>query len=286
MKHKKAVCILGILIAIFSTIATTLGIFTKGGPGPHEYISIRGESIEIYGIGLYKHMSGDVAIQGIAQDYVTLFVGVPLLLISLYLVKKGSLRGQFILSGTLAYFLLTYLFYLIMAMYNELFLVYAFLMGASFFALVITLLSFNISQLQDYFKDNTPNKLAGKFLIFNAVLIGLLWLSVVIPPLLDGSIYPTQLEHYTTLIVQGMDLGLMLPISFVSGVFLLRKKPVGFLIGPVFLIFLALLMVALTVKVIFMGIEGQSIIPPIFIMPTISLVAIILSTMFLKKLKS
>lgn len=73
MQNKKVISILIILIAMFAVIATLAGIFSTGGSGEYEYKSIRGQTVTIYGEGLYKHMSADVAIQGIAQDYVTLF---------------------------------------------------------------------------------------------------------------------------------------------------------------------------------------------------------------------
>jgi hypothetical protein len=231
-------------------------------------------------------MSAEVAIQGIAQDYVTLFIGVPLLFISLFLAGKGSIRGRFLLAGTLGYFLVTYLFYLVMAMYNQLFLAYAFLMGASFFAFTITMLSFEVDKLPRIFhKKNTPVKFAGGFLIFNAFAIAFLWLSIVLPPLIGGSIYPKEVEHYTTLIVQGMDLGLLLPLSVVSGVLLIRKKPSGYLLGPVYFIFLSMLMTALSAKIIAMGMKGYNIIPVIFIIPTFNLLAIICSILLLRNLK-
>lgn len=92
-------------------------------------------------------MSAEVAIQGIAQDYVTLFVGIPLLLILLFIIQKEGLRGRLVLGGVLAYFFVTYLFFLVMAMYNRYFLVYSYLMGASFFALALTLLSFDLNKI-------------------------------------------------------------------------------------------------------------------------------------------
>lgn len=64
------------------------------------------------GIMAFYMMVIYVAIQGIAQDYVTLLVGIPLLLVELYFFRKGSLSGKFLLTGTLLYFMLTYLFYL------------------------------------------------------------------------------------------------------------------------------------------------------------------------------
>jgi hypothetical protein len=205
MKNRRSVSILVLCIAAVSAISALIGIITDYGPGHYEYESIRGETVNIYGKGLYQHMSAEVAIQGIAQDYVTLFVGIPLLLISLYFARKGSVRGRFLLAGTLGYFLITYLFYLVMAMYNPLFLAYSFLLGTCFFAFTLTMLSFDPGKLPGMFGIKTHVKFPGGFLVFNAFCIAFLWLGIVVPPLAEGSIYPVQVEHYTTLIVQGMD---------------------------------------------------------------------------------
>lgn len=69
-------------------------------------------------------MSSDVAIQGITQNYVTLFLAFPFLIFALFRFRNGSLKGKFMLAGVLNYFFLTYLFYMNMAMYNAMFLVY------------------------------------------------------------------------------------------------------------------------------------------------------------------
>ncbi|MCU0849716.1 MAG: hypothetical protein MUC80_00375 [Candidatus Thermoplasmatota archaeon] len=286
MEQKNIITILVFCIASAAIITTIFGIFTNEGPGSYDYESIRGENVVIYGKGIYQHMSAEVVIQGIAQDYVTLFIGVPLLLLSLYLAVRGSLKGRILLAGTLGYFLVTYLFYLVMAMYNPLFLLYAFLMGASFFGLALMMLSFDIDKLRAAFTSKTPVKFAGGFLIFNAFSIAILWLSIVIPPLIDGSIYPVALEHYTTLIVQGFDLGLLLPLAVISGALLIKKNRYGYLLGPVYFIFLALLMTALVAKIVAMGMNGYNIIPVIFIIPTFNLFAIICSILLLKNLKT
>jgi hypothetical protein len=286
MKQEKTITILVICIAIVAAIASSMGVFTNDGVG-YAYQSIRGETIQIYGKGIYKHMSADIAAQGIAQDYVTLFIGVPLLFIALMWAKKGSLKGRFLLAGVLGYFFLTYLFYLVMGMYNYLFLVYSFLMGTTFFAFAfaLTLLSFDLEATPSVFSEKTPTKFAGVFLIFNAFAIASLWLNIVIPPLLDGSIIPKEVAHYTTLIVQGMDLGLMLPLSFVSGWLLLKKTPFGYLMGTTYLIFLSLLMTALCAKIIAMGLLGSNIFPAIFIIPTFMFIAIGSSFFLLKSIE-
>jgi hypothetical protein len=285
MKNKKPITILVLLIVAASFVSTFTGILSSEGPGKYEYESIRGEKIIIYGKGLYQHMSADVAIQGIAQDYITLFIGVPLLLISLFFARKNSLRGLFLLAGTIGYFLVTYLFYLTMGMYNQMFLVYAFLLATTFFAFVLTVSELNLDEIKGIFKSEKLVRIAGIFLIINATLVGLLWLGVVLPSIFDGTVYPKELQHYTTLIVQGFDLGLLLPIAFVAGILAIRKNRFGFLFTPIYMIFLSLMMIALVSKILFVANEGQNVIPVIFIMPTIAVIAILFSVLLLKNMK-
>lgn len=285
MKQSRTIGILVFCIVIMASTATISGIYSRKGDGKYRYTSIRGNTVEIYGKGLYKHMSVEVAPQGIAQDYVTLFAGVPLLLVSFYFFQRGSLKGQFLLAGTLMYFLVTYMFYLTMAMYNQLFLGYVFLLGSSFFAFALCCLAFDIDQLRSFFLESSPVKLAGAFLILSECLIALLWLSITLPPLLNGTIIPPQVEHYTTLIVQGLDLAILLPLSFVSGVLFIRKKTLGYFLAPVFLVFLSLLMTALTAKIIAMAILGYNVIPAVFIIPIFNIGAIVCAILVLKKIK-
>lgn len=284
MKYKKSISMLVPAIVVLATFAASMGILSSGGPGPHDIESVRGETVTVYGEGVYRHMSVDVAPQGIAQDWVTLLAGVPLLILSLLWVRKGSLKGRFLLAGTLGYFLVTYLFYLVMGTYNVLFLVYAALLGTSFFAFAQMLLSIDLNRLPDQFGASIPRRWAGGFLIFNSLAIGLMWLGVVVPPLLDGSVIPVEVEHYTTLIVQGLDLGLLLPLAFVSGLLFIRKRPLGYLLTPVYLVFLSILMTALTAKVMAMGMLGQEIMPAIVIIPAFALAAITFTYLILNKI--
>lgn len=286
MKYRKTITSLVILIVIFSALAASMGIFPGEGEGTYSYTSIRGENILIYGKGIYKHMSADVAIQGIAQDVVTLFIAIPVLIIALIGSLGGSYRSRHLLAGTAMYFLVTYLFYLAMGMYNRLFLVYAALTGLSFFTLFLVLYQEKWEGVKDRFTGRAPAKFAGGFLVFNAVAIALLWLGVVVPPLLDGSVYPDSLDHYTTLIVQGYDLGLLLPLAMVSGILLIRRRDPGYLAGTTYLVFLSLLMTALTAKLIAMATEGVSVVPAIFIIPLFALTAIVCSALMLRSIKS
>lgn len=284
MKEKQTITLLTLLIVLLSGIAAAVGIFSDAGPGEFEYKTIRGATVVIYGKGLYKHMSADVAVQGIAQDVVTLFLGVPLLLVALLGYRKEAIKSRFLLTGVTGYFFVTYLFYTAMGMYNELFLVYVTLLGLTFFALYNLLASFDSEKVLTYFPIKTPVKFVGGFLIFNSVVITLMWLGHIIPPLLDGTIYPAELHHYTTMIVQGFDLGLLLPVSFVAGLLLIKRKPVGIIAGVPYIIFLSILMTALTAKIVAMGITGVEVFPAVVIIPLFNLITIYCTVLMLKNI--
>lgn len=274
-RNKRVITILVLLIAFFASIAAATGILSVGGPGFYQYTSIRGKEVTIYGKGLYKHMSAEVAPQGIAQDAVTLFFGVPLLIIALVLAQRNSARGRYLLAGTLGYFLVTYLFYTVMGMYNQLFLVYVLLLAASFYSFMLVLLSVDKKTLSSQFKPTTPFKTTGSLLIVIAVAIGFLWLSIVVPPLADGTIIPLEVEHYTTLIVQGLDLGILLPAAVIIGVSWMHRTWLGYLLAPVYFVFLSILMTALSAKVVAMTVLDYNVVPAIFIIPAFNLLTLI-----------
>jgi hypothetical protein len=280
-----ALYILTLAVAFLSVLATSMGIFSSSGPGPSSYTSIRGEKVRIYGEGFYQHMSSEVAPQGIAQDVITLAIGVPLLLLALFKVIRGSLRGLLLLSGVLFYFLVTYLFYTMMGMYSHLYLLHVLLLSCSFFAFCLAAINLNRQLSPQSFNNRIKGRFIGGFLVFCSLTIGLLWLSIIVPPLLQNRI-PKEVEHYTTLVVQALDLAILLPLSFISGRLLWKGHRTGYLLATVYIIFLAILMCALTAKVVAMGMLGYKIFPVIFIIPTFTIIAIVCGVHCLKSVRT
>lgn len=285
MKNEKLIGTLITIISILAILATLTGILSSDGLGAYKITTFRGENIELYGKGLYRDMSSDVAIQGIAQDYITLFFAVPALIISFLLARKGSIRGKVFMSGVLGYFLLTYLFYTAMAMYNEMFLCYVSLLSTSFFALILSITDFDIKKAEESYQTTKIFKTGAIFLFLNGTMVALLWISRIIPPLLNGKLYPDGIQHYTTMIVQGFDLGLFLPIGFAIAYMALKGKPYGRFFLMVYVVFLSFLMGALCSKIAFMASTGANVFPVIFIMPVIDVVSIIFAFLFLNNIK-
>lgn len=249
MKYRKSIVLLSLCIIVLSAAASITGIFSGDGPGKHVFTSIYGEQITVYGKGLYRFDSVSMAAQAVAQDIVTLCLGIPLLAFSVIWAGKNSLKGRLLLTGTLAYFLYTYMSYTFTSMYNTFFLVDTALMSMSFFAFVLTMMSYDIKSLPQALGEKFPAKPIAVFLIFLGTVIGLMWLGRIVPSLL-GTGAPAGLEHYTTLVIQGLDLGFMVPISWLTGILLLRKNPFGLLLGAVVCIKGATMLTALTAMII------------------------------------
>jgi hypothetical protein len=249
MKYKNTISILVIIVAILSIFTTSYAIFSDHGQGEYEYTSIYGESVSIYGKGLYQHDSVSMAAQAIAQDYVTLFLGVPLLLLSFYLYRKGLLKGSLLLTGTLGYFLYTYASYSFLSMYNSMFLVYVALMSASFFAFTLMMMSYEINYLPLFFSEKMPVKFLGGFLLFVSFVFGMMWTGKLGFPLMNHTQPPEDIQHYTTFVIQALDLGIVVPAGLLAGVLLIMRKPFGYLLAPVIIIKEITLLTAMTAMV-------------------------------------
>jgi hypothetical protein len=235
LKFKKSITILVLGIIALSLISCVVGLFSSGGTGQYEFKSINNEIVKIYGSGLYRNDSVSIAAQGKGSDLVTLVMGIPLLAVSLYYAVKGSFKGRIMLTGTLGYFLYTYTSYTFLWMYNRLFIVYVILMSLSLFAFIICMMSFDVANITSHFKKGLPVKFLGGFQLFIAFAIGMLWMGKLAPSVFEGKI-PVGLEHYTTLVIQGMDLGIVVPAAVLSGVLLINRKPFGYLLSSVIII--------------------------------------------------
>lgn len=285
MKYQKPISLLVSFIILCSIVATSYGIFSNQGQGESEYKSIFGETISIYGKGLYRHESVQMASQAIAQDVVTLFLGIPLLLFSLYLARKGLLKGRLLLTGTLGYFLYTYVSYSFLSMYNSFFLIYVFLMSASLFAFILAMMSFDIPTLPQYFNEKLPVTFIGSFLLVVSFVFSIMWLGKIVPSIMKDT-PPVGLEHYTTLVIQAMDLGFVIPASILAGIWLMKRRPLGFLLASVMIIKEITLLTALSAMVVFQmlaGIKGLSVMLAIVIL--FNLIVIYCMYLFTKNIK-
>ena len=141
-----------------------------------------------YGHGIYRYDSMLVGAGFRGVDAVTLFVGIPMLIVSAVLYRRGSFKGALLLAGTLAYFLYNYASMALSAAYNDLFLVYIGLFSTSLFAFVLLLTSFDFASLPSRFSNALPRREIAAYLIAVGLLLLVLWVGDVVSSLLAGSV--------------------------------------------------------------------------------------------------
>ncbi|MEK4040691.1 hypothetical protein [Paenibacillus odorifer] len=264
---------LSVLISVIAVFATAVGLFSDGISDGTKYTftSIWGEDVKLQGSGVYSHDSVSAAAQAKAQDGVTLFLAIPLLLSSLIMTIKGSIKGRMLLTGTLGYFLYTYASYSFLTMYNSLFLVYVLLFSLSFFAFILALFSFDKESIHTYFKNSLPSKGIGFSLMVIAFMILFLWLGKILNSLLGG-IPPQGLEHYSTLVIQVLDLAILVPLAIVTGIMVIRRQPFGYLLATVVVFKGVTLLLAITAMLAAMIYSGVAVsIAECVIFPTMAL---------------
>jgi len=234
MKYQKILAWLLPLIGVLALFAAGMGLFYQNPGEAYSYINHRGESVMINGQGLYYYDTVSMAAQAQGNDLITLVVGLPLLAVSAWKAFRGSLRGRLVLTGTLGFFLYTYMSLAFLAAYNALFLVYVALFGLSLYAFIMSMMSFDLQSLPDQFSNKLPRGwIAGLMFLVGGFLV-LAWLGRIIPPSLEHS--TPILENSTTLVIQAMDLALIVPLTLLSGILLLRRNPWGYLLSSVTLL--------------------------------------------------
>ncbi len=158
----------------------------------------------------------------------------PLAGVSFRLTQKGSLRGRLLLTGTLGFILYTYITMSFGAAYNPFFLIYVALFSLSLFAFVLSMMSFDVDALPARFSQKLPRKWIAGLLFFAAAFLSLAWLGRIAQTFTPGAV--PALENTTSMFIQAMDLGIVVPVCVLSAVLLLRRSPWGYLLASVGLV--------------------------------------------------
>jgi hypothetical protein len=199
-----------------------------------------------------------MAAQAVGQDIVTLMIWIPVLLISTYLAAKGSLRGQLLQVGVLAYFAYTYLIIAFGGAYNPFFLIYVAIFSASLFALTLSVSMVDITALPEKFSPRFHRQSIASLMLFEGAVLLLMWLGRIVPSLVNGT-PPAGLESYTTLTVQAADLGIVVPLAIIAGVTMFQGRAWSYLLSTVLAVYGTAFGLALIGMMVAMTIAGTSI---------------------------
>ncbi|MDO9085063.1 MAG: hypothetical protein Q7U53_02545 [Anaerolineaceae bacterium] len=264
MQKKSALNWLIPLITMLALVAAGAGILTQGGEGTYTFINRYGHEVEMYGKGLYQFDSRLAGAGFRGTDVVTLLLAIPMLLLSYRHYRRESLRGSIFLVAALFYFLYNGASMTFAASFNSLFLIYVALFSSGTFALIITLMNFNRAVLVKRVQGGFPHRGIAIFLFVAGIGTLFLWISELIGPILQGGA-PEIIGPYTTLFTHGFDSALITPAAVMTGIFLLQRKPWGYVLSAPIMIFCTMIGVVVIGQTISQTLEGLVFPVPVYI---------------------
>ncbi|MBL9015212.1 MAG: hypothetical protein JNL83_13600 [Myxococcales bacterium] len=192
--------------------------------------------------------------QAVGQDWFDLIVAVPWLLLCGAGARNGSYRWGVLLAGAYGYVVYEMVIYAFSIHFNSLFLVYVTTLGLAGWALIA--LALDLSRRIEPV-DARGSKIGAWVLIAIGGLFSLLWLAEDLPAVLANRPPPTLVETALfTNPVHVIDLAFVLPAHVVAGVWLLKRRATGELLGPVVLAFGVLMAASIGGMMIVMKARG------------------------------
>ena len=220
MRNLKAIHILSALAVILLVITTLCGVLSWDNSKSFDAINQYGETIKMWGSGVYARDSYMKAATFIGSDMNVLVVGVPLTVVFLIKdLKNRSKKSHLLLVSVLAWVLYYAVSLCFGVTYNMLFLAYTALFICSFFAFITGIYSISKEQF------NVPDFLTGKaytiFLVLSGISTFIAWFPDIISSFESGTL--GLIEVYTTEITYILDMGIISPAAFIC-LYLLKKR--------------------------------------------------------------
>lgn len=219
-----AVWMLVVAVGVLAAAAAVVGLVWRGSGDVVTVTTIRGETLELYGRGLYRWDTLFAVANNWTGNVVMLVLGLPLLAVASVWARR-SLRGHLLLIGTLGFFLYMAASYALGAMaYNDLFLLHVAFFSAALWAFVLAFAALRPERLR--IAADAPRRFLGGFMIVSGIATLGIWASEPVAALLSGAV-PASLDAQTTLFTHALDIAVIAPVAIVGGALLWRRRPLG-----------------------------------------------------------
>lgn len=178
--------------------------------------------------------------QAIAQDLVNLFFVSPMMALLAWRGLRNSLASYLVWLGFLTFTVYNYAIYAFSIDFGPLFLVWVAVLGMATFSLIggaSALVATGVANAL----GNRKERVTAVFLLVMTALFAALWLSDIVPALVDDATPESVLDAgLPTNPVHVLDLAFFLPAVAFVGWQLLQRHPLGYAAAPAMLVFLAL----------------------------------------------
>ena len=205
----------------------------------------------------------------VPNDVVNLIIGLPFLLISLLLTRKGKIIGLLCWPGALFFIVYIYLPYVLTVPFSILFLPYIIIFSLTIYTLVGVVISVDRNALKEQLSTTVPAKVSGGILIGLSVLGIIRQVALIINALLNNlEVAPQELALWIDDLIIGS------PAMLIGGYLLWTKRSLGYTVGAGLLISYGLLLFGLIPFLAIQSFMSNTTIDPIGIVILLILTAI------------
>jgi hypothetical protein len=165
--------------------------------------------------------------------------------------------------------------------FNPLFLVYVALFSLSLFGFILAMMNLNVDEVARHIAEGFPRRAISIYFIVIAVFLSLAWLRVVAVPSLTWT-PPYGLESAITLVIQAIDLGVIVPVSFITARLLSKKSGWGYVLASVLLIKIIMMgaaLIAMIISQLMAGVEIDPVVSVIFVLISASGIVLGINTL-------
>jgi len=165
------------------------------------------------------------------NDWVTLVVAVPLLIMALAMARRGSVRGLLLSLGLVGYAAYTYAYYLLGAALNAFFVLYVVTFVLSAITLILALSRIDAAHVAASFRPTTPVRTIGGFLAVVGFGLACVWVTMWAAYVFAGQPLPVDPEAFK--LVAALDLSLMVTGLTFGGILLWRREAWGYIVAAI-----------------------------------------------------
>ena len=180
-----------------------------------------------------------------------LLLGVPLLLLSMAMTARGSLRALFVWLGSLAYIAYNAVMFCFAAHFNAFFLLFTALLALSFWSL-LTLLAKVEPEALAAACSRVPRRSLSVYLVLSSGAFAALWLEAIVPATLRNET-PIALSEagITQNPVWVLDFAFTFPLVGLASVWLWKSRPWGYILAGTMVTMLTLETAGIVIDQIF-----------------------------------
>jgi len=177
----------------------------------------------------------------VGADVLNVGFVVPALIVTAIFTLRGWMGARLIWMGTLLFVVYDSFYYTLDVHFNALFWAYSVVWGLSFYVLIGSLPSLSVGEVARRYNSRTAAVATATLFLVIAAGAVVHWIQETGPGVLTG-VAPQSVESgHLTDVPAVLDIAFVLPALAIAAILLLRRRPLGFILGPVLLVFVALI---------------------------------------------